>query len=108
MNTKKKARILVVEDDADTLAALSERLQAEGYTVLEAITGESAIHQAKSEVPDLLLLDVCLPGIGGRRGFQRPSRRPRHEPYPHHLPDGSVYQESRGQIREQPDSGKTH
>ncbi len=65
MNAKKKARILVVEDDADTLAALSERLQAEGYTVLEANTGESAIHQAKSEIPDLLLLDVCLPGIGG-------------------------------------------
>ena len=65
MNTKKKARILVVEDEADTLFALSERLQAEGFTVLEASTGESAILQAKSEIPDLILLDVCLPDIEG-------------------------------------------
>ena len=65
MNTKKKARILVVDDEADTLVALSDRLQAEGFTVLEASTGESAIRQAKSEIPDLILLDVCLPDMGG-------------------------------------------
>ncbi len=65
MSTKKKARILVVEDQADTLVALSERLQREGFTVLEASTGESAIHQAKSEIPDLILLDVRLPDTGG-------------------------------------------
>ena len=45
--------------------ALRERLQAEGFTVLEASTGESAIRQAKSEIPDLILPDVCLPDIGG-------------------------------------------
>ena len=65
MNTKKKARILVVDDDADTLVALSDKLQAEGFTVLEASTGESAIRQAKSEIPDLILLDICLPDMGG-------------------------------------------
>ena len=65
MNTKKEARILVVDDDADTLVALSDRLQAEGFTVLEASTGESAIRQAKSEIPDLIVLDICLPDIGG-------------------------------------------
>ena len=65
MNTEKKATILVVDDEADTLAVLSERLQAEGFSVLEACTGESAIGQAKSEMPDLILLDVCLPDIGG-------------------------------------------
>ena len=65
MSTKKKARILVVEDEADTLVALSEGLQAEGFTVLEASTGESAILQAKSEIPDLILLDIRLPDIGG-------------------------------------------
>ena len=65
MNTEKKAKILVVEDQADTLVALRERLQAEGFTVLEASTGQFAIRQAKSEIPDLILLDVCLPDIGG-------------------------------------------
>jgi len=65
MNTKKKATILVVDDEADTLVALSEGLQAEGFTVLEASTGESAILQAKSEIPDLILLDIRLPDIGG-------------------------------------------
>ena len=65
MNTEKKARILVVDDDADVLVALRERLQAEGFTVLEACTGESAIRQAKLEIPDLIILDVCLPDIGG-------------------------------------------
>ena len=65
MSTEKKARILVVDDDANVLVALRERLQAEGFTVLEASTGESAIRQAKSEIPDLILLDICLPDIGG-------------------------------------------
>ena len=65
MSIKKKATILVVEDQADTLVAVSERLQREGFTVLEASTGESAIHQAKSEIPDLIILDVRLPDTGG-------------------------------------------
>ena len=65
MSTEKKAMILVVEDDADTRVALSERLQRESFTVLEASNGESAIHQAKSEIPDLILLDVRLPDMGG-------------------------------------------
>ena len=65
MDTKKRAKILVVDDEADTLLVLSERLQAEGFAVLEASDGESAIRQAKSEIPDLILLDVCLPDLGG-------------------------------------------
>ena len=65
MSIEKKARILVVEDDADTRVVLSERLQREGFTVLEASNGESAIQQAKSEIPDLILLDVRLPDKAG-------------------------------------------
>ena len=73
-------RILVVEDEPDLLRGLELNLKAEGYSVLTSTNGESAIKQALRERPDLVLLDVMLPGMNGfdvcqelrRKGFQAP------------------------------------
>ena len=65
MNSKKNAKILVVDDEPDVLVVLKTRLETEGFSVLEATTGRLALNLAKAEKPDLILLDVCLPDIGG-------------------------------------------
>ena len=60
-----KGRILVVEDDEDILQLLKYNLAKEGYQVTGAASGEEALKVLKSNVPDLVLLDLMLPGIDG-------------------------------------------
>jgi len=65
------ARILVVEDSPDSLHLLSSRLRLRGYVVDEAVSGEDAMAIVESFPPDLLLLDVMLPGIDGHEVVRR-------------------------------------
>jgi DNA-binding response OmpR family regulator len=58
-------RILVVEDEDAIRQTLRYNLLREGYTVLEAATGPEALGVARSEHPDLVVLDVMLPGLSG-------------------------------------------
>jgi DNA-binding response OmpR family regulator len=58
-------RILLVEDDPAVLRAVSYMLGKEGYEVLTASNGLDGLTKAKGESPDLLILDVMLPGIDG-------------------------------------------
>jgi len=58
-------RILIIEDDPAVLRALSYMLEKEGYEVLTAMNGLEGLTRAKGENPDLLILDVMLPGIDG-------------------------------------------
>jgi two-component system alkaline phosphatase synthesis response regulator PhoP len=58
-------RILIVEDDPSVLRATSFILEKEGYEVLTAVDGLGGLRKAKEENPDLLILDVMLPGIDG-------------------------------------------
>ena len=58
-------RILVVDDEAQIRKALSVNLTARGYEVDLAATGEEALAQAAAHHPDLVLLDIGLPGIDG-------------------------------------------
>jgi DNA-binding response OmpR family regulator len=60
-----KKRILVVEDEDAIRETLRYNLAREGYTVLEAATGPDALAMARAERPDLILLDVMLPGLSG-------------------------------------------
>ena len=57
--------ILIVDDEALTLRTISRALEAEGYEVLLAQSGEEAVEIAAKEHPDIALLDVVLPGIDG-------------------------------------------
>ncbi|MFW5688389.1 MAG: response regulator [Spirochaetota bacterium] len=59
------ARILVVDDDKKTVATIALYLRNEGHTVLEAYDGGTAVERFRVEAPDLLILDLMLPGIDG-------------------------------------------
>src|SRR5690606_29000215 len=61
----KSARILVVDDDPEIVAMLSMRLGKRGYQVSTASDGHQAIELAKRELPDVVLLDVMMPGKSG-------------------------------------------
>lgn len=58
-------KILIVEDEEDLLRGLEISLSKEGYKVLKATRGETGVKLAIKENPDLIILDVMLPGISG-------------------------------------------
>ncbi|PKN29207.1 MAG: DNA-binding response regulator, partial [Deltaproteobacteria bacterium HGW-Deltaproteobacteria-21] len=58
-------KILVVDDEEDLLELLRYDLTREGFEVICASTGEQALVMARSEIPDLILLDLMLPGLDG-------------------------------------------
>lgn len=60
-----QARILIVDDDHDILTALKKRLTWMGHEVLTAEDGEQGLRLAAEEQPDLMLLDIELPGLSG-------------------------------------------
>jgi two-component system cell cycle response regulator DivK len=64
-------RILVVDDHADNRRILRDLLGSAGFQVLEAVTGEEAVAQAETAVPDLILMDIQLPGIDGYEATRR-------------------------------------
>jgi DNA-binding response OmpR family regulator len=60
-----KEKLLVVEDEESVLELVEYNLKKEGYRVLAAATGEDGLKAARKELPDLVLLDVMLPGLDG-------------------------------------------
>ncbi len=73
------ANILVVDDEPQIRRVLRSTLSARGYVITEAKTGEEALEWMRKEPPDLILLDMNMPGIGGieacreiRRGSDAP------------------------------------
>ena len=60
-----KKKILVVDDERDVLTVLERRLSKAGYDVVKAQNGTEALKLAKSEFPDLILLDILMPDING-------------------------------------------
>jgi CheY-like chemotaxis protein len=61
----KGARVLIVDDDPEIVSMLSTRLGARGYTVSTASDGTRALELARRERPDVVLLDVMMPGKSG-------------------------------------------
>jgi DNA-binding response OmpR family regulator len=59
------ARVLVVDDEPTLVETLAYNLRHEGYEVVSASTGPEAMERARAERPDLILLDIMLPGIDG-------------------------------------------
>lgn len=58
-------RILVIDDLPENVFMLQDRLEHEGYEVITAYDGKGGIEKAQTELPDLILLDVMMPGING-------------------------------------------
>jgi two-component system KDP operon response regulator KdpE len=59
------ANILVVDDEPQIRRVMRATLSAQGYVISEAKTGEEAVESIRNERPDLILLDVNMPGMGG-------------------------------------------
>ena len=57
--------VLIVEDNEKNMKLARDVLQAKGYDTLEAVTGEDGVRIAKESKPDLVLMDIQLPGISG-------------------------------------------
>lgn len=60
-----KSKILVIDDDARNVRLLEAMLLAEGYETWMAPSGEDALTLVKEKLPDLILLDVMMPGMNG-------------------------------------------
>ncbi|HEY4560534.1 MAG TPA: response regulator, partial [Lysobacter sp.] len=68
------ARILLIEDSPTDTAVLTQLLQRNGHQVLTAPSAEEGIEVARRELPDLVLMDVVLPGMNGFQATRALSR----------------------------------
>ncbi|RZA13661.1 MAG: response regulator [Lysobacteraceae bacterium] len=81
-NARPGTRMLVIDDSPTIVALLKRMLQQNQYEVLEAFDAESGIEVAKREVPDLIFLDIVLPGMDGFNAL----RTLRRDPATKHVP----------------------
>ncbi|MDR3324008.1 MAG: response regulator [Zoogloeaceae bacterium] len=58
-------KILVVDDSPTERFVLNDLLSKEGYTVIAAASGEEGVAKAKAELPDVIVMDVVMPGLNG-------------------------------------------
>lgn len=68
------AKILIVDDSETHLYSLSKIVEEEGHEVITATTGEEGIEAANSHVPDLILMDVVMPGLNGFQATRKISK----------------------------------
>ncbi len=64
-------RVLVVEDHEDNMRIMSDMLSSAGYEVIKAVTGVEGVAMAESHNPDLILMDIMLPGLDGYEATRR-------------------------------------
>jgi two-component system cell cycle response regulator DivK len=75
-------KILLVEDNEMNRDMLSRRLIKKGYEVVMALDGEQALEMADAEAPDLILMDISLPGLDGWEATRRLKARPETQAIP--------------------------
>lgn len=68
------AKILIVDDSPSEMVRLREILEKNSHHVLEAINGEDSLTLAEQELPDLILMDVVMPGMNGFQATRKLSR----------------------------------
>jgi excisionase family DNA binding protein len=84
--------VLVVDDDARVREFIRVNLEMEGYAVAEATDGEEALRAIEGQAPDLVLLDVVMPGVDGWQMLQRMQEQ--HGSIPVIMFSGKVDEES--------------
>ncbi|MEI6043528.1 MAG: response regulator [Chloroflexota bacterium] len=89
-----KRKILVVDDSALVAEAVKAKLEANNYDVQLAYSGEEALDKVSGELPDLMILDVYMPGMDGFEVCRRLRERPETQSLP------IVMLSSRGNIKE--------
>ena len=77
-----KETILIVEDEEDILELVTYNLKREGYNTVGAGSGEDALAEAAARTPDLILLDLMLPGVDGLEVCRRLKKEPRTDGIP--------------------------
>jgi len=83
--------ILIIDDDEGFLKTINRILLTRGYSVLTATTGERGIQIAKLQKPDIIILDVILPGIKGAGGLCGSEGERIHAEYPGYLCHGQRF-----------------
>lgn len=86
----KNALILVVDDSPTVCAVISKMLNQNGHLVLKASSGEAAIDIARSEQPDLIFLDIVMPGMSGFDALRELRRDPLTRDIPIVMISGNV------------------
>ena len=71
INLPSMSTILCIDDDRDILKLLEKNLSGEGYAVITAVNGMQGLIEARSRKPDLILLDVIMPGMDGYKVCRR-------------------------------------
>jgi len=92
--------ILIVEDNEKNMKLVRDVLQAKGYATIEAITGEEGIRLATERKPDLILMDIQLPGINGIEALRVLRANPETAAIPAVAVTASVMQQDRKHITE--------
>jgi two-component system cell cycle response regulator DivK len=92
--------ILIVEDNEKNMKLVRDVLQAKGYDTIEAVTGEEGIRLATERKPDLILMDIQLPGINGIEALRALRGNPETAKIPAVAVTASVMQQDRKHITE--------
>ncbi|MBK9325483.1 MAG: response regulator [Thiobacillaceae bacterium] len=75
-------RVLIIDDSPTERFFLTDLLRKQGYDVLTAESGELGVAVAKMEKPDLILMDVVMPGLNGFQATRQLARNPETESIP--------------------------
>jgi two-component system cell cycle response regulator DivK len=92
--------VLIVEDNQKNMKLVRDVLQAKGYGTLEAASGETAVQFAKQHQPDLVLMDIQLPGISGIEALKQLRADPQTAGIPVAALTASVTSADRSAIKE--------
>jgi len=71
-----QADILIIDDEADNLRLLSSILESQGYKVRQAVNADIALKTVELQPPDLILLDILMPEVGGYQLCQQLKNNP--------------------------------
>jgi len=82
VNARKGTRALIIDDSATMVAAIKKMLQSVDYVTYEAMDAETGVELAQKEKPDLIFLDIVLPGMNGFAAL----RHMRKDPATRHIP----------------------